>query len=50
MPTDREKARQAAPISAGVPRRILKAREKRAEQKMIRIVREAVVFRSDGLL
>ncbi len=48
MPTERERSRMAAPISAGVPRRILKARQKRAEQKMVRIVREAVVFRADG--
>ena len=41
--TDREKARSAAPISAGVPRRILKARKALADYAQRTIIRAQCV-------
>lgn len=48
MPTDREKSRASAPISVGVPRRILKARKKRDLHKRIKQVRADVLLRAAG--
>lgn len=45
----REKARSAAPISAGVPRRILKARKRRQKVKTTAEVREYVFARERGI-